>query len=188
MKKKTLLMTVAIFIIAFSLVAQEKGTFTDSRDGKVYKTIKIGTQTWMAENLAFKADVGCWVYENNMGNISRYGYLYIWETAKLSCPAGWHLPTFDEYDILLSNYKGAGKAAYNALIIGGKSGFLAPLGGYRNDDGSFYFIDSHACFWCSSADDTGDAWYLDLGSFDKKEALLGMYTKNRSLSVRCIKD
>jgi len=53
MKNPFLLLTIAFFIIAMSTVAQVSGTFTDSRDGKIYKTVKIGTQTWMTENLAF---------------------------------------------------------------------------------------------------------------------------------------
>ena len=54
MKKTSLIISLILF--AISVFAQETGMFTDSRDGKVYKTVKIAEQIWMAENLAFKAD------------------------------------------------------------------------------------------------------------------------------------
>ena len=60
------------------------GEFTDSRDGKTYKLAKIGTQTWMAENLRY-------------GDSSLYAY----ENAKTVCPESFHLPTSDEFRTLV---------------------------------------------------------------------------------------
>jgi uncharacterized protein (TIGR02145 family) len=88
----------------------KSATFTDPRDGKTYKTITIGNQTWMAENLAYKAAKGCWAYDDNEANVAIYGYLYNWETAKTVCPAGWHLPSEAEFKALFE-YLGGKKAA-----------------------------------------------------------------------------
>ena len=95
-----------------------KGTLTDTRDGKVYKTIEIGKQTWMAENLkVFSNDNGItryassFCYDHNKLNCDVYGRLYEWYTAlygevhsnknpsgvKGVCPDAWHLPSVNEW-------------------------------------------------------------------------------------------
>ena len=92
-------------------------------EGNVYKTVKIGTQIWMAENLkttkyndeaaipnttvntewiALTSDAFCWAQNNEATFKPLYGALYNWyavETGKL-CPTGWHVPSDSEYAIL----------------------------------------------------------------------------------------
>ena len=71
--------------------------FVDERDGRQYKITTIGNQTWMAENLNF-AIGGC--YGERLSNCEKYGRMYDWEKAKIACPAGWHLPSKDEFERL----------------------------------------------------------------------------------------
>ena len=87
------------FTITIRDVDGEKGTMT--YNGKIYKTIQIGKQWWLAENLNdashSKGNSAC--YNNNNGNCDIYGRLYDWEAAKAIADQipGWHLATDAEW-------------------------------------------------------------------------------------------
>ena len=195
MKNKSLLMTIAISLIAMSSFAQVKGSFTDSRDGKVYKTLTIGTQTWMAENLAYKASSGCWAYHDSISYIA-YGYLYNWETAKTVCPTGWHLPSDAEWTTL-TNYLGGESVAggklkstsdWNSPNTGtNESGFTALPGGCRYDGGKFSSIGIYGDWWSSTEFDTSSAWgryvYNCFSWVSRNYS-----SKYSGFSVRCMRD
>jgi uncharacterized protein (TIGR02145 family) len=108
------------------------GSLTDARDGKSYKTVKIGVQVWMAENLNFATDSGSWCYDKNPENCSIYGRLYSWEIAKTACPSGWHLPSYNEWNIL-SKYLGGYAIAGGKLKS--KLGWTSPNTNATNESG-----------------------------------------------------
>ncbi len=89
---------------------EDAGIFTDHRDGKCYKWIKIGSQIWMAENLNYLSSSGSWCYDDLISNCNIYGRLYDWETAMTACPIGWHLPSSEEWESL-TLYLGGKKVA-----------------------------------------------------------------------------
>jgi uncharacterized protein (TIGR02145 family) len=122
----------------------------DIRDGKVYRTIVIGTQTWMAENLNYSAN-GSACYGNNTANCTTYGRLYNWATAMALpsscnsyacseqinakhrgiCPFGWHIPSVADWDKLMRYVDGTNgtSSPYDSPIAGK---YLKTTSGWNN--------------------------------------------------------
>lgn len=180
-----------------AILAQQAGTFKDPRDGKVYKTVKIGDQTWFAENLAYKINFETPEIEYDPSHVLKYGRLYVWEDAANACPAGWHLPDREELETLLRNAGETDSVAFNRLISGGSSGFSALVGGWRNNGGADGNVGNYAYFWSSAADRPGRAWTLNFYGFSKKASMERSYVEtahaNRhgeyaGFCIRCLED
>ena len=178
-------------------------TFTDPRDGQVYRTVELNGQRWMAQNLNYDVGEGCWVYEKSSvflglgAKIKKEGYgrLYTWEAAKKACPPGWRLPTDEEWRALAMAHgglwdgedKGDPKKAYSALLEGGSSGFAALLGGWRYPDGSFGRLGVYGYYWGGTERDAQYAWRYYFGSYYGK--LYRYYLdKSYGFSCRCLQD
>jgi uncharacterized protein (TIGR02145 family) len=165
MQPKVFFLLVILFLFTKSLVAQFNpkltyGTVKDI-DGNTYKTIKIGTQIWMAENLrttkyrngslianitsdaewlntASSGDIAAWSYFNNdvKYNIP-YGKLYNWyavSNSKQICPMGWHMPTDEEWTTL-STFLGGDNIDGGKMKSTGTKYWLSPNTDATNNSG-----------------------------------------------------
>jgi len=183
---------------------KEENLLNDSRDGKNYKITKVGSQTWMAENLNYNAD-GSKCYNNSESNCQKYGRLYNYATAVKACPNGWRLPSNAEWDALYrfadgtsgtsnpyesetaSKYLKAASGWNNGGNGNDAHGFSALPGGLGNPDGSFSGIGDFGYWWDASELNAKTAYRRSILHFDER-AYWRQGSKSNLLSVRCVKD
>jgi len=173
----------------------EFSSFTDPRDGQVYKTVKIGNQVWMAENLRYNIK-GSWCFDNYESNNQKYGRFYNWDAAKKVCPKGWHLPTRAEWDELVA-YVGGEDVAGKKLksTIGWKNGgngtdeygFSALPGGSGNFMGHHFDTGDRGTWWTATKYDGKTVWMRMMRCDD--DYVRDYHTaKEGCKNVRCVRD
>jgi len=151
--------------------------------------------TWLAYNVGFKTPES-WCYDNNDSTCAAYGRLYSWEAAKKNaCPAGWHLPSEDEWLKLVAGYFdvttkqtiGDPKESYTALTVGS---FGARLGGSRNPAGEFIDLaplggNGDGMYWTSTACGADSAVLIVFNSHSGRVLRDCDTAKGWANSVRC---
>jgi uncharacterized protein (TIGR02145 family) len=178
----------------------DKNSFTDNRDGKKYRTVVIGDQTWMAENLNYNAS-GSICNDNKPANCDKYGRLYDWNTAKTACPKGWHLPNREEWRILITYTR----SYLEGIKLKATSGWNDNKGKSGNGTDDFGFsalpgggsgprlrgkVGDYGCWWSGSKyQATNDAFFLYISNGDRNTISNDYSNKDSSLlSIRCVKD
>ena len=171
-------------------------TLTDPRDLQTYKTVVIGTQTWMAQNLNYTPTSGnSWCYANTASYCTTYGRLYDYATALTACPTGWHLPDTTAWNTLEAYVGGTATAgtalkANSTLWITNTGtdayGFSAlPAGDYNGS--SFFNVGGYGYWWTATANGSSIAYgrnvcygYAGVGHSVNSQA--------DGFSARCLKD
>ncbi|MEM1002186.1 MAG: FISUMP domain-containing protein [Bacteroidota bacterium] len=196
---------VVIVLFQFSAVGQTIGSFTDKRDGNIYKTVtyeikhskdSISTITWMAENLNFETE-DSYCYDDYDSNCDIMGRLYIWSAATKACPKGWHLPHDDDWNQLADLFGGIIKAAKHLkstsdLWKGGAEGtnkslFNAMPYGHGTVGNGYFALTLNATFWSATniSNDRASDWVLS--NWDRMIRYNG-HKATAANSVRCVKD
>lgn len=194
------------------------GSIYDIRDGRVYKSLKIGSQDWMAENLNYQAD-SSWCLENSLDSCAKYGRLYTWASALALhdscnesysseqvehkrqgiCPNGWHVPTDSEWSLLLDTTLAAYPYYSVGRLLGATAGWNDIFRSHTDSLGfrilpSGEFSSDHDKFYSD-----GDQAYFwtatENGEFGGVcySALVSMVTrqaifKSAGFSLRCVGD
>jgi hypothetical protein len=168
-------------------------------DGNSYKTVKIGSQIWMSENLKTSRyrnggpipnvignanwqalTTGAWSYYfHDAANNAVYGKLYNWYTTlgDTLCPTGWHIPTLSDVNLL--------KSTLNNVALN-ESGFNANLGGFRYESGNYDGLGGVGFYWISEANGS-NVWMFYITSSDNQLGI-GDNSPMKGMSVRCLKD
>ena len=201
------------------------GTYTPGNgatdiDGNTYTSIIINGQEWMQQNLAvskykngdpiptglgnstwYSTTSGAYaIYNSDPANNTLYGKLYNWYAVSDSrgiCPAGWHIPSDEEWTALETNLGGSSvagdkmktTAVWNSPNAGAtnESGFSGLPGGYRDFGGAYYNIAFFGDWWSSTEFDSLNAWNRSLG-YNYSLVFRNLNGKRFGMSVRCVRD
>ena len=181
------------------------GSFCDERDGQIYSYVTIGTgttaQIWMAKNLNYDAS-GSVCYSNDPSNCDTYGRLYDWETAVAVCPNRWHLPSDDEWDVLVkyvdpdwvshtnnvaSTKLKANSNLWNTNTGTDNHGFAALPGGDGRSDGTFSNALNAGNWWSATQREADLVWYRSMLS-DHSNVFRTSSNMSNKHSIRCVKN
>ena len=179
-----------------------RGTFTDARDGQVYKYTTIGNQVWMAENLTFDAPYSL-CYEKIDGFCDTFGRFYsLHEKGKTFalfdqelldtiCPAGWHVPSEEEWIVLAVSMGGVdnvGRRLMSSSDFGERytpgtddCGFNSLPAGFLDGNISHEYVSS--MYWTSTARDFQSSFHC---AFMTTGFSFGYVSPQ--MTIRCIKD
>ncbi len=180
--------------------ADAQDSLTDT-DGNVYPVVSIGSQLWMAANLRTAHDangrpVKGYCFQNMEYNCLKYGMLYSWEQAmnretqekcRGICPAGWHVPSDQEWETL-ATYLGGADHAGKRLREDSTLAFFVQYGGnYFPKYNIFSYLDEQAYYWTSSMFSRQAAWIRNMSkrSINVNRSTVGT---DYCFSVRCVKD
>jgi uncharacterized protein (TIGR02145 family) len=161
----------------------------------------------MAENLNYKTS-NSWCYNDNKSNCAKYGRLYDWNTALSACPAGWHLPSREEWgelageSCILDGYsvsEGCGAGRTLKSNIGWEKdgngsdnyGFSALPGGLRSSGGVFYNAGNNGYWWTATELSDSTAFIRGMSYEGDRVSVNGgngIFKEGVGLSVRCIAD
>ena len=172
------------------------------------RTVTIGNQVWMAENLNIDTE-DSWCYDNNPEMCAKYGRLYTWEAAMKACPSGWRLPSHEDWMTLFDTIDETGFGPGFGMDVGGiklkcvdgweddpkvtKSedvyGFSAfPAGEGEKDGEKFHGMGRYTKFWSTEEKSFSEDAYAMVLSYNHDEARYLDYKKTDAYSVRCVKD
>jgi len=180
---------------------------TDIRDNKVYQTVQIGSQCWMAANLNYGAILASsqdqrdncvaekYCYNDIPINCTNNGGLYQWDELMQFdeipadqgfCPPGWHIPTENEWNTLFANWTNNGFAG-SPLKYSGYSGFNALLSGARHINKSWDFQGFATFFWSSTTLGNTNVWAYGMNDTDPSVSIY-LASRVNAFNVRCLRD
>ncbi len=205
-------------------VALSSGDLVSDFDENTYKTVKIGSQTWLLENLKtthflngdlipttspLNLDITSegsplyqWPVNGNETDVDDYGRLYTWYTIndpRGVCPAGWHVSSNTEWEQMVAFLGGASIAGarlkeagevhwQSGNIATNSSGFTALPGGFRGENGTFYWFHHSGYFWTTPEANASTA-YRPAMLYDWENIDMGSASgKSAGFSVRCVKN
>jgi uncharacterized protein (TIGR02145 family) len=176
-----------------------RDTFTDPRDGYRYPTVSIGGRHWFAENLRYRtSDSRC--YEGDEANCEDHGRLYRLADAMKACPAGWRVPSEQDWRALegalgmskadIEKEDGRGEPLGRRLKFGGDTGFNVRYSGWIDPHlaDSSRAMGRNSAYWASTPgppdDVSATAWHRDVAA-NRNSIWRSPVNVTYWLSVRC---